>query len=63
MKTVVVHLKNKGGFILTIVNLLKSSYKFQKCHRDIYYIGFLITDVDLPMLIHVFVVVFLIEII
>ena len=57
MKTVVVHLKNKGCFIITIVNLSKSSYKFQKYHRDIYYISFLITDVDLTMLIHVFVVV------
>ena len=57
MKTFVVHLKNKGGFIITIVNLLKSPYKVQKCHCDIYYISFLITDVDLAMLIHVFVVV------
>jgi len=46
-----------AGFTITVVNMSKSLYKFQKCHREIYYIAFLITDVDLTMLILVFVVV------
>ena len=47
----------EAGFTITMVNMSKSLYKFQKCHREIYYIAFLITDVDLTMLILVFVVV------
>ena len=46
-----------SGFTITVVNMSKSLYKFRKCHREIYYIAFLITDVDLTMLILVFVVV------
>ena len=47
----------KVGFTIIVVNMSKSSCKFQKCHREIYYIDFLITDVDLTMLILAFVVV------